>query len=416
MSYVMTTNLSERGDVLLCCLFGATLALHIVLPPWTAVPGYACDCSTKKVLRYRFNGFATLVYMLIGCALLVRWDIVSPSALAKGYWAALRTACGLGLGLSAFLYVRGKARLARGAVDRGATCLTVNGPRSDAAKEHTEFDARSSLAHFYCGIEWNPRVALLGVGVDVKMFNYVVGAMGLACNVLSAVALHLEQRGGLEWANLSWAMLAYAAPMLWFVSEYLCFENVHVYTYDIFCERTGAKMCWGCWCFYPFFYCVGAWPIVELASEDKDIHAATALACVMLFAAGWLTTRGANLQKWLWRSRAGNVEVWKKQAAKKLGIEDWKTVPGSNDRLLCGGWWGYSRHVNYFGEIVQAVALALPGWLATGSVLPWLYPLYYVALFIPRQIDDDQRCLAKYGEVWKTYEKLVPYRIVPGVY
>ena len=66
-------------------------------------------------------------------------------------------------------------------------------------------------------------------------------------------------------------------------------------------------------------------------------------------------------------------------------IEDWKTVPGSND-LLCGGWWGYSRHVNYFGEIVQAVALALPGWLATGSVLPWLYPLYYVALFIPRQL------------------------------
>ena len=35
-----------------------------------------------------------------------------------------------------------------------------------------------------------------------------------------------------------------------------------------------------------------------------------------------------------------------------------ETVPGSGGRLLCSGWWGLSRHVNYCGEIVQAVALA----------------------------------------------------------
>ena len=71
-------------------------------------------------------------------------------------------------------------------------------------------------------------------------------------------------------------------------------------------------------------------------------------------------------------------------------------VPGSNGRLLCSGWWGLSRHINYFGEIMQGVALALPGYVTTGSLVPWLYPLYYVALFVPRQIEDDEACELKY--------------------
>ena len=47
---------------------------------------------------------------------------------------------------------------------------------------------------------------------------------------------------------------------------------------------------------------------------------------------------------------------------------------------------------------------------------PWLYPLYYVALLVPRQIDDDKRCAAKYGPVWAEYCRRVPFRIVPGIY
>lgn len=94
-----------------------------------------------------------------------------------------------------------------------------------------------------------------------------------------------------------------------------------------------------------------------------------------------------------------------------------RTVPGSRGRLLASGFWGVSRHVNYLGEVLQAVALALPGWFATGSVLPWAYPAYYVALFVPRALDDDAQCAAKYGAaVWGAYTRAVPWRIVPGVW
>jgi delta14-sterol reductase len=83
--------------------------------------------------------------------------------------------------------------------------------------------------------------------------------------------------------------------------------------------------------------------------------------------------------------------------------------------VLAGGFWGLARHINYLGEILMASALALclgyPQELA-----PWLYPLYYVALLVPRQLDDDRRCAEKYGALWQEYRRRVPSRIVPGIY
>ena len=83
--------------------------------------------------------------------------------------------------------------------------------------------------------------------------------------------------------------------------------------------------------------------------------------------------------------------------------------------LLANGFWGVSRHVNYLGEITQAVAIAL----ATGYFgiwMVWLYPAYYVALMLTRQRDDDKVCRAKHGDPWDRYTAQVRSRIVPRVY
>ena len=94
-----------------------------------------------------------------------------------------------------------------------------------------------------------------------------------------------------------------------------------------------------------------------------------------------------------------------------------ETLPGSRGRILVGGFWGVSRHVNYLGEVVQALALALPGLLASGSAVPLLYPAYYTALFIGRALDDDLQCEKKYGPaLWGAYTNRVPWRIVPFVW
>ncbi len=62
----------------------------------------------------------------------------------------------------------------------------------------------------------------------------------------------------------------------------------------------------------------------------------------------------------------------------------------------------------------MGVALAMPG--GTHSLLPWAYPLYYVALLLPREREDERVCAAKYGAAWAEYVRRVPYRLVPGVY
>jgi protein-S-isoprenylcysteine O-methyltransferase Ste14 len=99
-----------------------------------------------------------------------------------------------------------------------------------------------------------------------------------------------------------------------------------------------------------------------------------------------------------------------------FGLIEQKVIPGT--RILCSGFWGTARHLNYLGEIIQSIAISLPCVLVAQSnfyrYMPLLYPLYYILLFITRQIDDDKVCRIKYGDiVWNKYCALVPYRIFP---
>lgn len=393
-----------RGFLYVPAVYIAVFVLHFVLPPFKGQEGYACDSVSGEVLRYRYNGILVLAVMLWGYAKLVPLDM--RGELASCFYNGIICSCLLGLFVSYLLYRDGKQKLAKGSIDRGTSCVVKNVRRSAAAKSTAEFDSRSEFEHFYCGVDWNPRF----LSIDLKMYNYLVGSVMLSLNILSAFFVHME--GKPSTASPSRAISVYCICFGFFCVEYLFFENVHVYTYDIFRERTGMKMVWGCYFFYPFFYCIGIWPLVDSRS---DITIETSYTIAALYFFGWCMTRGANLQKFYWRTEKNPTFLG--------GLITNKCVPGSNDRILCSGFWAASRHINYLGEIVQAVALALAGFLGRDAAagwkgyLPWLYPLYYAALFIPRQIDDDLMCERKYGKkTWSVYCAKVPHRIVPGVY
>ncbi len=251
-------------------------------------------------------------------------------------------------------------------------------------------------ADLYFGRRENPQWG--GGRLDAKMFLYLAGAIMLELNVLSFAAHHVLRYG------TSPGVLVHAALFTFFLAEYLSFERVHLYTYDFLAERVGFKLGWGCLVFYPFFYCVGLW----WAADQPDAHTPVPLLAVYaaLFFAGWALSRGANLQKFLFKTDPH---------AKLFGFLQPVTLSAGGKQVLCSGFWGLSRHINYLGEILMAVGLTLclghPG-----ALLPWLYPLYYVALLVPRQHDDDKRCAAKYGELWTEYCKRVPYRIIPWIY
>jgi hypothetical protein len=440
-----------------------TYALVFVLSsvlPGAPTPGYVLTWPALQRSEYRLSGLRVLVLVLALAWALCSHGLADARFFFERYAHCAAAACLLGLAVSAACYVQGRALRAAGAIDRRAWCPTIDdlgkggrpiaaaavaqaeratpkgagkaarrassaaaapalvvAPAAAPSSLTAEFDARSEPEHFYCGLgHFNPQWG----AVDGKMWLYVVGAVQLQLNLASIVAAHVLGRRALGAAappglalpggagSVGFAMLAYGACLSFFVVEYMANEQVHLQTYDIFRERVGLKLVWGCFFFYPFFYAIGGLGLA--ASPASDISPAAAAGCIALFFLGWTLTRGANMQKAACKGGAADFS-W---CGVRISME---TVPGSGGRVLCGGFWGVSRHVNYLGEILQGVALALPGWLATGSLVPWLYPLYYVALFVPRQVDDDSKCLQKYGRaVWGEYVRRVPSRIVPFVY
>jgi protein-S-isoprenylcysteine O-methyltransferase Ste14 len=341
------------------------LALHVVLPGrW--VDGYVRDPAGRP-LRYRLNGLLVLAVSVALAAALVALHAVAADQLWRQRWAELAGACVLGL----------------------AFTLAIVLPARPTGKP--------LLADLFLGRRENPRWR--GGRVDAKMWLYLVGAVLLELNVLSFAAHQQAARG-----DLSPGVVLYAALFSFFLVDYLTFERVHLYTYDLFAERVGFKLGWGCLVFYPYFYCVGLWS----QADEPDPGAPTWLLVLagVVFLTGWALSRGANLQKYAFK---------RDPTAKALGLLAPQTLSDGTHTLLCSGFWGVSRHVNYLGEILMAVGITL----ALGDPadpIPWLYPLYYVGLLLPRQVDDDRRCAAKYGPLWDAYRARVRFRIIPGVY
>jgi delta14-sterol reductase len=158
---------------------------------------------------------------------------------------------------------------------------------------------RSVLADLYFGRSENPQ--LFGHRVDVKMFLYLLGAVMLALNLLSFTAHHVLAFGSAASPGIG----LYSALFLWFVIDYLVFERVHLYTYDIFAERVGFKLGWGCFTFYSYFYVVGLWAVAD--RPDPGTPSWLLVIYVVVFFAGWSLSRGANMQKYTFDKQPDKV-------------------------------------------------------------------------------------------------------------
>jgi hypothetical protein len=154
----------------------ATFALQAALPG-RVVPGYVLTETKPHVQStYKLNGFLTLLLVtaVAVCALALNPPAL-VSDLVDAAPSAAAASCVLGLVATVAFYIRGRVLQARGAIDERSRCPTVDAATSPAT-DCVEFRSRSALQHLYCGLsEFNPRM----LGVDVKMWLYVVGAVQL---------------------------------------------------------------------------------------------------------------------------------------------------------------------------------------------------------------------------------------------
>jgi delta14-sterol reductase len=348
-------------------IYAVMLGLHLLLPA-RRVSGYITDPRTGKPPVYRLNG------PLVLAAVVIFWVVIGVTGALPWDWLYTHRWSGL-IGSAALGLIVSVAAL-------------VSAPPT----------GRGLLAELYFGRVLNVR--LFSRRVDAKMYLYLIGAAMLGLNLLSFAAHHVIKFGD----AFSPGVVVYCALFFWFLSEYLVFERVHLYTYDIFAERVGFKLIWGCFTFYPYFYGVGLWATAH--RPDPGTPSWLLVIFSLVFFAGWAISRGANMQKYYFKTQPDR---------KFLGLLEPRSLRDGQHALLYSGFWGVSRHVNYLGEILEAIGLTLVlGY--PGSWVPWLYPLYYVLLFIARERADDRRCAEKYGDLWSEYVRRVPRRIIPWLY
>ncbi len=337
------------------------------LLPGRWVTGYIRKKDSAEKMQYHLNGILVFCLIVLCWFVLGYLRIVPYDWLYSYRWQGLTGACVYGVIFSLALVL----------------------PYDPVRK--------SFLADLFLGRIEN--LQFMGKRVDAKMWLYLSGATILELNALSFAAHHLIQYG----TQASPGLLLSTALLSYFIVDYMIFEEVHLYTYDLFAERVGFKLGWGCLVFYPYFYCIFLWYATDL--PDPNTPGWLLVIYIIIFFTGWILSRGANLQKYYFKRNPDKYFFWIKPG----------TISDGNNTLLVNGFWGLSRHINYLGEILMATGIILcTGY--PGSILPWLYPLYYILLLFTRERDDSRRCGKKYGELWTTYSKKVPWRIIPYIY
>ena len=362
------TNLEAiAGFLTPTAIFAILLVLHSVLPA-RRVLGYAHPNTSEEPVRYRLNG------LLVFALALAIWAIALLAPLDwlwRIKWHAIAGATALSVALTIWMVLRAPA------------------------------DDRPSWVQW---IEGRSRNVLFGGHVDAKMFLYVFGGILLALNVVAGAAYHVWRFGD----AMNIGVLLHAAMWVWFVADYFLFERVQLYTFDIIEEGVGFKLIFGCIVVYPCLYPVVLWGTAGLPAPDiaPQLDVLWLGGAAVVFLAGWVITRGANLQKYTFKR-------WPERAF--LGFMKPATVSDGRKTLLVSGFWGLSRHSNYLGEILEALGMALAiGHFA--NAWTWVYFVYLTAFFIVRERIDDGRCAGKYGDLWTEYRAKVRYRLVPGVY
>ena len=352
-------------------MYGVWLGFQALLQ--AAVPGrkvFGRETPDGIRLEYRLNGLASFLITLGVFAGLVIAGVPIHRLIFDNLGAVITVAIIIIFGASIFLHIYGRA-------------TSPGGPPSD-----------SVIHNFFMGYALNPRIA----GFDLKLF--FEARPSLIGWIVIILSYALVQRG--EYGFVSLAMVLSCGFQFVYVLDYFIHEEAILSTMDIVHDRFGFMLCFGDSVWVPFTYSIQAYYLIDHVHR-LPIWAAVVFSIV--FAAGYVFFRVTNLQKHRFREDSERPIRGRKP--------EYIETPGGN-KLLVSGFWGWSRHFNYVGDILMATAWSLP--CLFGSLLPYFYPIYFTILLIHRERRDYHRCAKKYGEAWEKYCRRVPWRILPGIY
>ncbi|KDN35675.1 putative ERG24-C-14 sterol reductase [Tilletiaria anomala UBC 951] len=341
---------------------------------WAILPGRTeegLSLRTGAKLKYKTNAFATLVASF---GLSAGWILLKgPAAYTFFYdhWPALVSASLSNSLIQAFYVYYASFQQGKLLAEGGNTGNTL-------------FD-------WFIGRELNPRIG----SFDIKTFNELRPGLILWALLDFSCACHQYiSLGGRITDSMALVLIFHT----FYVVDALYYESAIFSQMDITTDGFGFMLAVGDLTWVPFVYSLQA---RYLAFAPVDLGFIATAAIFASNFTGYYIFRTANAEK---------NDFRKGQNKKNLQFMTTK----SGRKLLTSGWWGRSRHPNYFGDWIMALSWSLP----TGFNTPitYFYFCFFVVLLVHRQRRDDEACQKKYGKDWDVYISKVPSRIIPYIY
>ena len=326
-------------------------------------------------LPYRMNGLFSLISTFIVVGLLHWSGLFSIRELSDQFGALITVMTIFSFAFSAFLYWYGK--------------------------QHGQSRHLSGkfIHDFWMGTGHNPRIPPGPDGLDLKIF--CEARPGLIFWVLINTSFAFVQYE--EYGFVSTSMILVWIFQMFYIVDYFWNEEAILTTMDIKHENFGYMLAFGDLVWVPMTYSLQAHYLID---RVHSLPVWGAILIVLTNMLGLYIFRAVNLQKHKFRGDPENARIWGKK------VEYMQTAQGG--KLLLSGFWGWSRHFNYVGDILMALSWSLP--YLFGSALPSFYPIYFAVLLIHRERRDHNFCSKKYGDDWTRYCEKVPHRIIPGIY
>ncbi|KAL7627188.1 erg24, C-14 sterol reductase [Parahypoxylon ruwenzoriense] len=391
-------------------------ALLYRLLPATEVEG--TELSSGGRLKYRFNAFSSATFTLVLClAGTIAQGAEFPvwTFIADNYVRILTANILIAYALATFVYVRSFSVKPGNPQHR---LLAAGGCSGNL------------IYDFYMGRELNPRVTIPFIGeIDIKEWMELrpgmVGWMLLNCAFIA------KQYRTFGFVTDSIIFISIVQAL--YVLDGIFMEPAILTTIDITNDGFGFMLSFGDVVWVPFIY---TQQTKYLSTYPVTLGWLGIAGTFVILLTGFAIFRLSNLQKNIFRTNPNDPRV--------AHIKYIETKTGS--RLMTSGWWGVARHINYFGDWLQAWPYSLPTGFAGymilsagsnadgaikmldgreivqgpakywGMLFTYFYIVYFAVLLVHRDGRDDEKCSKKYGEDWEKYKSIVKYRIVPGIY
>lgn len=268
----------------------------------------------------------------------------------------------------------------------------------------------SIVTDYVWGTELYPRIG----GLDIKRFindrfSMTFWMLAGASFAYRSFTLHGSWDYGLLFSAIS--QYIYLFKFFWW-------EMGYMRSIDIIVDRAGFEIQWGCLVYVPAVYTLHTRFLV-LHPSGHEIYGAVGLFVLSLL--GVLFNYMADAERDHFRATNGQCKVWgadPKFIRAEYTIVN-KTTGETETRkslLLASGFWGIARHFQYLFELIAAWSWCFLANPFVNGVIPLYYATFLTYLLVDRAKRDSDKCHAKYGKYYEEYCRLVPYKIVPGVY